>query len=496
MNQILYKGKVYGGVGEDVTNKSYGNITVTNPVTSQTSTFNNVVGGVNSEIFNIYSGENKNVAAGTCSTVIGSGNKEVGAGYFNFVSGWNNTLVTTGVVGEPPIIGSVVGGSNNILYAAGSDNAVFGTDNKVLGQHTNFCAGDQNTISTGVHNAVFGSQNTCKGNANFIIGQSNAITTSAYDTIIGGIENSSVSSEHSLITGSQNTISTSDIDSVICGNENTFGTVYQSLASGDKNSCNSVHQSILAGNNDTISDLTQSVACASSLSAGYITQSFVTGSSLNITNSNYGIISVQNTNQLLGNIYKSLVIGNSLTYNSTDRATTNSIISGDTISIIGDVTGSLIVGKNCTIGKVTNGLVIGNMHQVNPMNNSTQTYTIGEGLINQSADTFVIGKYNEAKNPSGDFTLIIGNGVDINNRSDCLQINKDGSQIITLKDKTLSSTLGIGKVEITQESIKFTSLKDNLSNEKEVVEFSFEELQSLKALSGTQLINNTQFPQS
>ena len=64
MNQILYKGKVYGGVGEDVTGKTYGNTTISS-VTSFT-------GGTNSEIFNNYNGENKiNIAEGNSSTIIG-----------------------------------------------------------------------------------------------------------------------------------------------------------------------------------------------------------------------------------------------------------------------------------------------------------------------------------------------------------------------------------------------------------------------------------------
>jgi hypothetical protein len=50
---------------------------------------------------------------------------------------------------------------------------------------------------------------------------------------------------------------------------------------------------------------------------------------------------------------------------------------------------------------------------------------------------------------------------DVIHRSNCLEINEDGSQEIILQDKTLTSTLGIGKIEITQEKIKFTSLKDN-----------------------------------
>jgi hypothetical protein len=80
-------------------------------------------------------------------------------------------------------------------------------------------------------------------------------------------------------------------------------------------------------------------------------------------------------------------------------------------------------------------------------------------------------------------------------RSNCLEINEDGSQEIILQDKTLTSTLGIGKIEITQEKIKFTSLKDNSNNEKETVEFTFEDLQSLKNIAPAQNINNTPFPQ-
>lgn len=114
-------------------------------------------------------------------------------------------------------------------------------------------------------------------------------------------------------------------------------------------------------------------------------------------------------------------------------------------------------------------------------------------IQNFSYPLIAIGQYNEAITNG---VFVVGNGTANDSKSNAFEIYKDGSQTIILKDKTLSgTTLGIGKIEITQEKIKFTSLKDNSSDEKEIVEFTFEDLQSLKNIAPAQNINNTPFPQ-
>ena len=154
--------------------------------------------------------------------------------------------------------------------------------------------------------------------------------------------------------------------------------------------------------------------------------------------------------------------------------------------------GGIIIGCNNQIYGNDNNYIFGEDNFVTTFGNTL----IGKGLYNTSTPSvLILGKYNKNPNYDGEL-LVIGNGTDDNNRSNALNIYGDGCQTIILKDKTLSgTTLGIGKIEITQEKIKFTSLKDNSSDEKETVEFTFEDLQSLKNIAPAQNINNTPFPQ-
>ena len=127
--------------------------------------------------------------------------------------------------------------------------------------------------------------------------------------------------------------------------------------------------------------------------------------------------------------------------------------------------------------------------------NSKNNIIYGNGLqTTDNNNILIIGQFN--KNVA-EAKFIIGNGTATTaaNRNNALVIKNDGSQFITLKDKTLSDTLGIGEIEITQEKIKFTSLKKE-NNQKKTIEFTFEDLEKLKTLSQVQNINNTQFPQT
>ena len=127
--------------------------------------------------------------------------------------------------------------------------------------------------------------------------------------------------------------------------------------------------------------------------------------------------------------------------------------------------------------------------------NSENNLIFGNGLqTTDNSNTLIIGQFN--KNVA-DAKFIIGNGTATTaaNRNNAFVIKNDGTQFITLKNKTLSDTLGIGEIEITQEKIRIVSLnKEN--NQKKIVEFTFEDLEKLKTLSQVQNINDTQFPQT
>ena len=144
-----------------------------------------------------------------------------------------------------------------------------------------------------------------------------------------------------------------------------------------------------------------------------------------------------------------------------------------------------------------NILQSGNLYNIgnnNTINGRPNTLSIGQYLNTnggQGGDTeLLLGKYNALANK----LLILGNGTADNNRSNALEIDYDGSQIITLKDTSVTG-LGIGKITINQQNIIFESLKENSSQVKETVEFTFEDLKSLKNIAPAQNINNTPFPQ-
>lgn len=98
MNQIYYKGEIFGGVGEDVTNKQYSEVTIHNPITNKDETFN-PIGGQNAEIFNSYDGEWRNIATTANSQIKGTGNKDLSRSWstsYNDIQGSGNIDIDSG----------------------------------------------------------------------------------------------------------------------------------------------------------------------------------------------------------------------------------------------------------------------------------------------------------------------------------------------------------------------------------------------------------------
>ena len=169
MNQIYYKGEIFGGVGEDVTNKQYSEVTIHNPITNEDETFN-PIGGQNAEIFNSYSENGRNIAATPNSQIKGWGNKDLtrnGQGSFNDIQGSNNIDINSAY-----------------LQGNGSRNFIDGST------FINF-NGDNNKIKNVVYNNVNGSRN--------IIKDSNHIDNNGDDNNINNISGS-------LIYGNQNKV--------------------------------------------------------------------------------------------------------------------------------------------------------------------------------------------------------------------------------------------------------------------------------------------------
>jgi hypothetical protein len=87
----------------------------------------------------------------------------------------------------------------------------------------------------------------------------------------------------------------------------------------------------------------------------------------------------------------------------------------------------LAIGQQNTI---TNGS--GNSYAIGSYNTitnvATSSITIGNNLHSVFINGTVLGKYNAYPNGStADKLLILGNGTNDNDRSNCLEINTDGS---------------------------------------------------------------------
>lgn len=178
MNQIYYKGDIYGGVGEDVTNKQYSEVTIHNPITNEDETFN-PVGGQNAEIFNSYSGNSRNIATTQYSQIKGVGNKDLTRnvqGSFNDIQGSNNIDIYS-----------------SYLQGNGSNNFIDGST------FINF-NGNLNKIKNVVYSYVNGTEN--------IIKDSNFIDSNGNKNNINNISNG-------LIYGNQNNVNN-------CPNIDTF----------------------------------------------------------------------------------------------------------------------------------------------------------------------------------------------------------------------------------------------------------------------------------
>ena len=144
MNQILYKGEVFGGVGEDVTNKKYEEIIIHNPITDMDETFK-PIGGQNAEIFNSYkditdTSTERNIAACAFSQVNGESNKDLtrgAVGAYNNISGNLNISIDTTFLqenGNSNFVDNsrfaIVNGYNNHINKA-QFSIISGSDNNI-----------------------------------------------------------------------------------------------------------------------------------------------------------------------------------------------------------------------------------------------------------------------------------------------------------------------------------------------------------------------------
>lgn len=167
MNQIYYKGEIFGGVGEDVTNKQYSEVTIHNPITNEVETFN-PIGGQNAEIFNSYSGNGRNIAATPNSQIKGYNNKDLtrsGQGSFNDIQGSGNTDINS-VHLQGNGINNFIDGSTFINFNGNNHkikNVVFinvnGSGNIIKDSNHIDNNGENNNINNISSGLIYGNQN-------------------------------------------------------------------------------------------------------------------------------------------------------------------------------------------------------------------------------------------------------------------------------------------------------------------------------------------------
>ena len=408
MNQILYKGEIFGGVGEDVTNKHH-TITLDGQELE-------TIGGENSEIFNNYKSPGLNIAEGNNSFVIGYNNIEAE------IKQENNSWIKDS---DSILKNNFIGGENNIVGSNSGDNFVYGIGNIVIG----------------ITNVQVASGNIINGRYNKVIG-----------------------AEFSLFIGQRNKNTASCIESLVFGNSNNIDTINHSLLGGDNNQIGNISQGIIIGVNNKI---------------GSAYASIVSGADNIMSNFSHSII-CGSDNHLSGTY--SLLIGRS------------NNINGTSISCLGienEITGNYVycLGDN----NVLTGSSVYNIGNNNTINGKSNTLSVGQYLNTnggQGGDTeLLLGKYNALAKK----LLILGNGTTDNNRSNALEIDYDGSQVITLKDTSVTG-LGIGKITINQQNIIFESLKANSNQVKETVEFTFEDLKQIKQISQLPNLDNNSYP--
>lgn len=563
MNQILYKGHTFGGVGEDVTNKQYNNVTIHNPITDQDETYS-PVGGENAEIFNCYKGSRRNIASTPYTTIIGQSNKDLLnqsysngynmiGGYLNINKGQRNTIF----------------GQAN--FVQGEDCCVFGINNDINGRQI-FISGTANkALSTNnelpLHDSgIIGKLNELWGDTvgDFIVGYKNRIDA----------RSSSGNRGHIFVSGNYNN-ATSCSESLICGDHNNASDCEFSLIFGINNNFLNGDACFLGGRNNLIrTDGNNSIFMGYGSETNYIENSFVFGYNSKIYASNFSLIFGQtdtngtinystiighnNTTKennayiketgesikrsfifgvdnIISKIEDTIIIGNSnniqniyaqnendysynltIGFNNSSSDSKASITIGDNNLINSNIENGCIIGKNNIIRFGSNGSFLlgeGNISENGAISsiilgkNNTNTngaelaVSIGNNLYNNFINGTVLGHYNEYPRVNELITgklLVLGNGYmdnqNVVHRSNCLEINEDGSQEIILQDKTLTSTLGIGKIKIKQEKIIFESLKENSSQQIETVEFTFEDLKQIKQNSQLPNLDNNSYP--
>lgn len=327
-----------------------------------------------------------------------------------------------------------------------------------------------------------------------VIGNNGSLTGDSIKSIILGDENSSIKTEKSIIIGNSNTIQSDTINSIVIGLNNSMQLI-ESIVLGKNNTIiENSNNSICLGNSNTIRTGSSDNCCIGDLNS--VEQGsnniFIFGKSNSFSSGALNDLCLGSSNNLFYATHV-ICIGDN---NDCEQSSSYNHIFGESNTLNQSSSYNFIIGNNSLAsGMNQNSFIIGYSNIA--MNGGNQNYIygynniitdgaqniilLGLGLKNSHAsNNSIIGRYNiDPNNVNSAGNFIVGNGTSDDDRSNALEIKADGSQVITLKDTSVTG-LGIGKITITQSNISFESLKENSSQEKEIVSFTFEEIQALK----------------
>lgn len=446
MNQIYYKGEIFGGVGEDVTNKKH-TITLDNQELE-------TIGGENSEIFNSYKDANnyyKNICESDFSTVIGQNNKILKyekendtwikpagglSSQYNFVGGQNNLVtgsVTHGIIygmynkvqnttnscaiaifgGHHDIQSSgqyfFVGGSANKIKGSDYCSAVFGASNSLNNNNAGclLVAGNGNIVEDSYMGIVVGMDNKVyHGQSPIVFGQWNTVgkypsgedaTGVASGGMVSGTKNQVAYIDYGVhVLGESNYVDNAWNGAFICGGQNNVQGVNHSFISGSSNVVKNYNQSFITGSGNTVDSGWATVTAGSNNKIKDSSLSFINGSS-----------------NVLGNVSNSIIQGAQISVPEPGEGQSwitisDSLIIGREHKIIGALSNSTVLGYKHTLQtSLLYGTVLG---CENTVINNKYSFITGyhNSLTGTSPDrTFnVLGNSNTIA--SGDNTAILG----------------------------------------------------------------------------------------
>ena len=278
MNQILYKGYTFGGVGEDVTNKQH-TITLDEQELE-------TVGGENSEVFNNYKGYSINIAEGQNSTVVGGENREL-----KYIKRDGQYIRSTG---------------------ATENNFISGARNLILTGYYCFLSGNYNTIQSGLATGIIGQGNKAiNSGESFVCGRTNILE----DNIAGGL----------LVGGAANHVENS-YQGIVCGQSNTVTGGQSPVVFGQSNIVNGIYSGgMVMGRSNKVKNLDSGNAVFGSFNevnqdGSYCNNgTFICGDSNKVSQCNFGTIVGGNANNVSGS-HCTLVVGYGVKTSSSDYA--------------------------------------------------------------------------------------------------------------------------------------------------------------------------------